>query len=494
VKKIASLLLFCFVANFAFAQGGIDSLQQKTNQVALPQMPDSLKASWQKVDSIRHDFNAEADSLKQSYQSALAPIESAQNKLNHQVDSLNNLGLPSNGVTRKLDSLKQEKTKLETDLNGKLDQVKTKTIGKLDKIEMTPEMQGPVNEFTQKIKGFNVTDNSLTQIAPIDVPGYSLPEIKGIDGLPDMKGLGNLSDIKTPLGDVSDVSKQVGGLGEDVKNISQGNLNDVQQIPQTIEQQATRIDGMEEIQKSTQAIDGYKDQLDMLKSEDALKQQGQDMVKKEAINHFAGKEKELQAAMDKLSKIKQKYGSVQSIRDLPKRPPNAMKGKPFVERLVPGIWLQFQLRDNWLVDFNPYAGYKISGRFVAGLGWNQRFSYDNKQRHFVSKNRVYGPRVFVNCKLGRGFIAHLEQEAMNTFVPYKITGNPNEGNCEWVWSTMLGMKKTYRIYKNLNGTVLINYNIYNPHFRAPYLDKLSSRMGFEYVLKKRKKPAAEKQN
>lgn len=488
MKKLAPLIILCLLANFAMAQAEVDSLQT-TDPSSLPQMPDSLKASWQQVDSIRTGFNQETDSLHQTYQQAIDPIEKARNQVYREIDSLNSIGVSPNGHVSKLDSLNQEKQKLETDLNSRLDKVKQKTVGKLSKIEMTPEMQGPVNEFTQKVNGFKVTDNSLTKIGPIGVPGYSFPEIKGFDGLGDVKNIGGLSELKTPLGDIGDVTKQVGGLGEDVKNISQGNLGDVKQIPQTLEQQATRIDGIDEIQKSTEVIDGYKEQLDMIKSEDALKQQGQDMAKKEAINHFAGKEKELQAAMDKLSKLKKKYSSVQSIHNLPKRPPNAMKGKPFIERLVPGVWLQFQLRDNWLVDVNPYAGYKISGRFIAGLGWNQRVAYDNKKGNFVNHNRIFGPRAFFDARLGRGFIAHVEQEAMNTFVPFNSRGNQTDGAREWVWSTTLGLKKTYKIYKNLSGTVLIHYNLYNPRFRAPYLDKLNSRMGFEYKLRKKPKKA-----
>ena len=53
-----------------------------------------------------------------------------------------------------------------------------------------------------------------------------------------------------------------------------------------------------------------------------------------------------------------------------------------------------------------------------------------------------------------------------------------------------GMKKDYKIYKNLRGTVLIQYNIFNARFKAPYVDRLNSRIGFEYVLKKRQKRAA----
>ena len=42
------------------------------------------------------------------------------------------------------------------------------------------------------------------------------------------------------------------------------------------------------------------------------------MAKEKAVDHFDGKPEQLKAAMDKISKYKQKYSSVPSIKDLPK--------------------------------------------------------------------------------------------------------------------------------------------------------------------------------
>jgi hypothetical protein len=195
----------------------------------------------------------------------------------------------------------------------------------------------------------------------------------------------------------------------------------------------------------------------------------------------------LKAAMEKIAKYKQKYSSVSSLKDLPKRPPNPMKGKPFIERLVPGLAFQYQVKNYYLIDVHPYAGYKLSGRFTAGLGWNQRFAYNKKTHEWNSRSRIFGPRAFVDFKLGKGFIAHLETEMMNTFVPATFVGGTDQGQREWVWGMMTGIKKEYKIYKNLKGTVLIQYNLFNPNYKAPYVDRLNSRIGFEYVLKKKVK-------
>jgi hypothetical protein len=193
--------------------------------------------------------------------------------------------------------------------------------------------------------------------------------------------------------------------------------------------------------------------------------------------------------MDKISRYKQKYSSVSSLKDLPKRPPNAMKGKPFIERLIPGFYFQYQQKNYNLFDINPYLSYRLSGRFTSGAGWNQRYAYDRKHHEWSRQTRIYGPRAFLDFRLGKGFIAHLETEVMNTFVPSVIKISPSDaGQREWVWGMMTGLKKEYKIYKNLRGTVLIQFNLFNPKYKAPYVDRLNSRIGFEYLLKKRKAP------
>jgi hypothetical protein len=276
------------------------------------------------------------------------------------------------------------------------------------------------------------------------------------------------------------------GYEQDIKNITQGNLADVEKLPGTLESQASKIEGIGELQKQSGVISKHKATLQDLKDSEEAKKKAVEIAKKVAVDHFAGKQEQLQVAMQKISKYKQKYSSVSSIKDLPKRPPNAMKGKPFIERLTPGLYVQYQQKTFYLLDVNPYVGYKISGRFTAGLGWNHRYTYDKDNRSFTSWSRIYGPRGYLDSKLGKGFIAHLEGEAMNAFVPSALIGNPDTGQREWVWSFMTGLKKEYKIYKNLKGTALIQYNWFNRYYKAPYIDRWNSRIGFEYTIKKQR--------
>jgi hypothetical protein len=490
------------ISGAVYAQEKVDSVQSKVNatldkysvdslSAKLNPLPDSLLPAYRKVDSIRNDFTQKAQSLKHSYDSSTAKIDASRLKINSTIDSLENLKLPTGKYTRKLDSLANLQKESEAKVNSRLADLKSKTTDKLNALDLPPEYKGPVQELTKNVDGLNLNSKTV-DIPGLEIPGFELPKVDGLD-MPnaDLSKYTNLPKIETPIGDLGKVTENVKGIQGDVKSITSGNLNDVKELPKAIENQAGKLDGVQELQKQSAIVDEYKGKLDPLKDPGAAKDKAAEMAKEAAIDHFAGKDQQLKAAMDQMAKYKSKYSSVSSIKDLPKRPPNAMKGKPFIERVVPGLYFQYQQKGFNLFDFNPYVGYRISGRFTAGAGWNQRFARDKKKEEWNRNARIYGPRAYVDVRLYRGFIGHVETELMNSFVHTDIKNQNYElGNREWVWALMTGMKKDYKIYKNLRGTVLIQYNLFNPKFKAPYVDRLNSRIGFEYVLKKRVKKTA----
>jgi hypothetical protein len=509
VKLSLSLLVLCIIFASAKAQVSTDSLKQKSDSILnrveklasrldsvpkLPTLPDSLLPSFHRLDTIRNEFNKEALTIKSEYDNSISGIDALQTKLNSKIDSRGKLGLPTNRYSEKFDSLNQIRQTKTAEFSSQVESLKSKTVGKLKALDLPPQYEEPIQQLTSKVDGFGL-NSEFVKIPQLEIPGYSLPKLDGIGNLSDinLKNIGdvgklgselNLPKVETPIGDLGKVTEQLQNVQGDVKSITQGNLNDVKELPKTLEEQATKIDGVQELQKQTGVVDEYKEKLEVVKDPNAAKEQAVEVIKEKAIDHFAGKEEQLKKAMDQMSKYKQKYSSVSSLKDLPKRPPNAMKGKPFVERLLPGFYFQYQQKAFRLFDFNPYLSYHISGRFTAGAGWNYRFAYDRKLSTWNSRARIFGPRTFVDFKLGKGFIAHLEGETMK-FVPSTILGNPDAGEREWVWGLMTGMKKQYKIYKNLRGTVLLQYNVFNPKYKAPYVDRLNSRIGFEYVLKKR---------
>jgi hypothetical protein len=213
-----------------------------------------------------------------------------------------------------------------------------------------------------------------------------------------------------------------------------------------------------------------------------------EQVQKQAVNHFAGKEKELQSAMSQINKYKKKYASLSSIKDIPKRARNTMHGKPLIERLVPGISLQVLKKGTALIDFNPQAGYRFNGRLTVGTGWNERIGF-LRYAHVTLKDRIYGPRTFAEFKFKKGFAVRGDIEAMNTIVPPLITGinSADPSSRHWVWGVFGGMKKEYTISKGIRGNLQIMYNFHDRFFKiSPYADRLNVRMGFEFPMKKKR--------
>jgi hypothetical protein len=74
---------------------------------------------------------------------------------------------------------------------------------------------------------------------------------------------------------------------------------------------------------------------------------------------------------------------------------------------------------------------------------------------------------------------------MNTTVPsitHIHTVDPYER--EWVWGVFTGLKKEYRIIKNVKGTAMVMMRLFNPDRKSPYSDVVNVRFGFEFPLSK----------
>jgi hypothetical protein len=308
-------------------------------------------------------------------------------------------------------------------------------------------------------------------------------------------GGGNLPGISSADGQLGDLSKITGQAG-DLKGNIPSDLKNVKDLPQGIENKAGELSGVGDLKKQTEGLDPNLGKVnDLAKDPAAAKDQALKQVKQKAVDHFAGKEKQLQEAMDKMSKLKQKYSSLNSLSEIPKKRPNEMRNKPFIERMLPGIALQIQKRgDDLMVDFNPYAGYRLTGKLTTGMGWNQRVGYNTRSNNFSPEVRIFGPRAFGEYKIGKGFSPRLEAEVMNTFVPPFVRTISNEpGERQWVPTVFVGMKKEFRITKGVRGTSMIMLRTFNVDHKSPYADVLNVRFGFEFPIKKKSKKEKDKE-
>lgn len=507
-----AFLLPCFSFGVAFGQQvNSDSLRYAMKQKQFSER------SHQKIDSIEHSFYQQSDSLKSIYKSKFGKMDSAQSRLENKLDSIRSLQtsiinapqakidsiqaglhnkIDSLSITRQtsrlthaLDSIKNLRDSTLMNLNKKMQIIKEKIVGKLNSLDLPPEVKTKLSNVTGNIEGNKIpgTDlnlssiNSKNNISLLGLDNLNLPSAPSIPGT-------GLEGSKGETG-AFDIAGKAGDYSNDLKQLGSGNLTEVKELPKAAESQAEELSGMKEVKEQTEPLNKYKDMARSMQNPDSLKGFVKEEIKKAAVNHFAGREEQLKQAMETIAKYKNRYPSLNSLADAKKRPPNAMKGKFFLERLVPGIALQTQKKgDDFMVDFNPYTGYRFSGRITAGVGWNQRMAYNLYKKLFHPNARVFGPRVYGEFKLWKGFSPRLEGEVMNTKIsPATLTPSLDPGKREWVWGAFIGLKKEYRFFKNIKATALIITRVFNPDHKSPYADVLNVRFGFEFPMKTKAK-------
>jgi hypothetical protein len=483
-------------------------------------------------------YTTRIDSAEQALQNRLGNVQS---KLTSKMDSLKSLKLPTDKVEAQIkslqgtmDSLRSSKPikdlqkaeaklnelqtkysekvgKIETDVNGRVSNVQTKFNSKLS--ELTSGQVAGTNIDKLKLPdaklpqlGSNVTvpGTQLPNLPNATMPGAStpLPNTNGLPATPSvgannlkvpglqspdlkMPGMESLSDVQNKIGEVSKISGEATKYSAEVKNVSKGNLEESKELQAMAESQVSTKE-MKKLKEQAAAIEKYKEQAAKYRDPEAIKKELERKSKDLAFDKLADQQKKVDEAVNSLNKQKAKYGSIQSINNLPKHRYNPMRDRTFRERLLPGVSIQIQSATNLLVDFNPYVGYRITHRWMAGIGWNERIASNfNKNQYFIEQDHVFGVRSFVQFKVGSKLTLRGEIEQMNTII--RQPSQPlDQAKHDWVWSYFVGIKQDFKISKKLNGNAQVLYNLYDPKRQSPYTDQVSIRFGFEFPYRKPK--------
>lgn len=474
----------------------IDSLKaigQPTGKYT--KMLDSLKQAGplKNINKAKTKLDSLENGLGKVEKKISAPVNKVESKINEKLSLMNKEGGAGANVPGSID-LPNLPTAGGTSpsLSGtdlKLPDVGANVPGADLKLPNT-DISNPLNQVG------NPLNDVKNPIGEIDGFGNVQDQVKDISNLPQEK-LGQLNEFdqlkkgQEVMGQVDNVSGKIEGYSEDAKNLSTGNLGKMEEMPKELEGKVGKLEEVQGIQKEMQGIDKYKDMTGKMQDEEAMKKMALEEAKKQAVDHFEGKGDQVKSAMGHVSKLKQKYSSLNSLQDIPKKVPNEMKGKPLIERVVPGLTLQLQKNNNVLIDYNPSAGYRLSGRWTVGLGWNERLSIGKKFK-LNHQDRIYGPRAYVDFKIKKDFVAMTAVEKMNTYIPPLNALSVDSDSRAWVWSVFVGFKKEYKFFKNVNGNFQFLYNLYDDHYNSPYADRLVVRTGFEFPQRKKVRVKKEK--
>jgi len=491
-----------------------------------------------KLDKVSSRIKHFADSLSPEKRIARYQdkVDSLQAKMTSKIGDLQNLQLPNIRLTKSLDSLKgkldslkssglakdmskaeQKLTGLQSMANENVTSLQTKVNGRLDVFNKEGGNLGNVNlptlpsfnsrlpnvgsgnnvpQLNGKLPSFAGSPKLNTNIGNVGNPlrGSITP---GLPNAPSGGGGLNTSGLKLPstsigLKDIGlkDISKETAALNDinkdaskyqsQLKGLTKDGLID-EKLKKEVEADAKKMIVSKELEGKMGELEKQKALMEKWNRDpEYRKEMAVNQAKEQAVNHFAGKEKELTAAMDQLTNAKSKITEAGQVADMFKKPGNPMSGKTFIERLRPGFNLQIQSRQYLMIDLNPQIGYRISGRFTTGIGWNERFSYNSKKNSINFDDRVFGPRSYVQVKIKGSSYGLLNVECMNAGFVSPI----GEGSRQWVWSYMAGYKQEFRISNKLLGNVQMMYSFYSTYYQSPYVDKLNIRTGFEFPQKK----------
>jgi hypothetical protein len=450
-------------------------------------LPDEPYNVTSEQDSIQRSVNLAVDSLQNSLTSEALMLDSARAFLVTTLDSAQSQVARSR-ILQMIDSVDLRLKRTIAAANEKLESLKSRTVQQLEKLNVSAQLSEKISSFIRDIEGLELSSTGIDLSSVTStLNSLNLNNAMNLPSVPVTDDIVKVADLGRSIPDVPSVPEELGTSGQDIQQIIRGDSAAIAKASSMAEEKVAEWSGFSKVQEQTGGFDDYQQQLNEIKDPGALAGQGAEQLQQAAMDHFAGREQVLQEAMDLMGKYKDKFSSLSSLANAPRRRPNEMRGKPFIERIVPAFMLQLQKEgNNYLLDINPYIGYRFTGKITAGAGWNQRIAYDTKANDFTSQPRIYGPRVFGEYNLWKGFCPRVEVEAMNAMVaPSTQPSRMDLATRQWVWGAFAGLKKEYRFIKNVKGTALVMFRLFDPNYKSPYSDVLNVRIGFEFPMKKK---------
>ncbi|QOI98557.1 MAG: hypothetical protein HRU69_14175 [Flammeovirgaceae bacterium] len=401
-------------------------------------------------------FQMKLDSLKAEIETG-GMLNEIERKVSHAEDIANS---KFDALNDKVNRITQGKVNLQ----GEVDVNYASSVPSLN----VPGL--PVSDVNSPLSNTNLQNSipSDVNVSKPEIPGTRLPKLE-------VNELGKKTQYLDGL------IGQVRQYKEELEKVKDQEF-DVNKISNEIERQIIELDAVKAFEKEI----GLNPFAKSWNDPEVMKEMAFNKGKEQAMNHFAGHEQELMAAMEQFSKIRAQMKNPEGTIDMLKKQNNPMKDKKFVERLVPGLALQLQKPGPFWFDLNPSLGYKLSGKFTLHAGWNYRWAYANDEG-WLKSERIYGPRTMLEYTWRQYFSFVGIAEVMSS--PLKLFGNPSNPEYtsrDWIWSYMVGTKTSYNITKSIKGNAQVLYNLYDPDHQSPYGDRLNVRMGVEYVIKLKK--------
>lgn len=447
----------------------------KLKQQKLDSLNERARLKQQRLDSVRVATNNKLSELNQKLsgrkyiQSSDSVLKSFQKEL-----SVTYLHDSIDSRVRKranaLDSLIAAKRQKLDSLGGLFGVDVNASIKELDlSVPGLPDLGNGINFPTDlgAVGQLNLKSplNNLESISNLSLPDVKLPNTNPAISLPD--NVGDLQKINQKFNQLSilkDSTITADTIAFMAEQYAQQQLKNNEVVGSLTKDQQKMLAEQEKLKELMQSLQPTEAEQKVRKQMDELVQTHTEKIKND---------------LEDVGKLQLKYRNVADMRQLPKRPPNEMKGKPFIERLIPGLTLQAYIKDGKALDTSLSIGYKFSGHIRGGVGVYQRFYVAPD----FSKTSIKGVRVYSQLRFWGTKYVHLEAE--HSTVP-PVNPAAREGSTGFVNRLNFGLYHTYRISKYVNGYSLLLYDLKQfKHF--PNTSNSSIRFGIDIQLYKRRK-------
>jgi hypothetical protein len=243
----------------------------------------------------------------------------------------------------------------------------------------------------------------------------------------------------------------------------------------------------------------YQKQMELMKSQQSQNQnQAKQLTDSASIKKNAKAQSEklaqkylnehpelLKGIQQKMNQLMRKYSTVPNSNDLStavKR--TSLKGRTFLERLVVAANFQIMNLRPLSIDFSPQLGYKFNSRFVLGVAAAFRKTFMDSIPHVAPQ--VLGFKGFSSYDIIKNFFAYSEFDRNSTGL--KVLEGKSAVR-QWQNNWLLGVGKKVRVYKNLDMTVVVLYNVFHktpdPIYPKPFMVRIGFQLS-ELALLKRK--------
>lgn len=525
----------------------IDSLSRKV----FTQPEDLSDAVTSRIDSLNPlkistaEYLEKADSLEQAI---LVKIEKQVAAFNQKIDSLNQLRLPSAKYNQKADSLYkgfQQKVLSKYKLPSDTLSVKIKDrISELDKtisdktsfldslftangLDMNFNFSEKFNPAVPQTNLPSVKDSGIFPMPNAPMPNALIPNLPA-EGLPqagaqlpvmelpnaqipkgqipnpnlpkanlpktdNIPGMSDIKSLQEKVSDVTNVVKDAEKYAEEIKKVQEMDVRNLEKVPELAEKQLMKMDEMEAVQGELTKGEALKKEIgsfgDKAMNPEEAKEEIMHRTKQPFVDYLKGHEEKVQSGMNKMFDYQKKYRTVADTRYLPKRTANKMKGKPWQERLVPGI--SFQIDQNhvpWTgIDISPFVGYRLSGRFRTFIGGTYRPYVNVRSFDFNPNDKAFSLRWFTHIKTINGVYLHLEAQRKLEDISLKPSHQPVSDQLSNIWQNQyyVGLMRLQRLNKKINVSFYVLYDL-DDIGKTFNVSQVEMRFGFEYKLKKKK--------